>query len=151
MSERLNRLKSNTLPARITKLEKQLDQGNSFNRLGSASVRGNRLFSANPYDVEIDSIAGYSPGVYKTITVTFTPSSQVFGNLSFVHRLAYTYTQDMTNGYTLNLAIERLLPVGNTQSWRIYVQPFSSYSTAYLRVKLYFFLIGSGTFTTSVL
>jgi hypothetical protein len=151
MSGRLDRSADNALIKRITDLESNIEQLNSFQRLGSKSAIGYRIYSANAYDVQILNVPAFSVGYFQTITVTFTPSSSTFSNSSFVHRMFYTYTQDLTNGNTLTLRYERLLPVGNQQVWKIYVQSFSTFVTAYLQVKLYFFTNGSGTFSSTVL
>jgi hypothetical protein len=153
MNNRLDRSEDRALLKRISDLETKVAELNTFQRLGSHSVVTNRIFSANAFDIEVDNVPAFvgSGGAYQTILVTFTPSSSNFANMSFVHRMFYTYTQDMTNGYTLGISWERLLPIGNQQQWKLYIQSNSTYVTAWLRLKFYFFAIGAGTFTAVLL
>lgn len=137
---RVDSLPDNQLIERVSSLETQLAELNSYQRLGSHSTLSNRVFSANTFDIQPTSITS---GSYRVVLVTFIPSSKAINNLSFVHRLMYTYTSTGVPALTL----ERFLPANNEQTWKIYVRNDSGSTISSVSIKLYFFVIGSGTFT----
>jgi hypothetical protein len=144
---RTNLLPDNQLIKRIGDLERQLNELNTFQQLGSHSVLTGRLFSASAYDIEVDNITTAALTTPVVVQVTFTPSSTLFNNLSLVHRMMYTWT---SSGSPFPV-LERLLPVNNTQQWNIPIWNSSGSTVAWTRFKFYFFVVGSGTFTVNVL
>jgi hypothetical protein len=145
---RISRLPENTLIKRISDLESFVNQLNStYQQLGSHSLVTSRLYSANTYDIEVDNITTAALTTPVVVQVTFTPSSTLFNDLSLVHFFAYTYT---SSGSPFPV-LERLLPSNNLQQWNIPIWNSSGSTIAWTRLKFYFFVVGSGTFTANVL
>jgi len=145
--DRTNLLPDNSLPKRVRDLEQTLNELNTYQRLGSHSVLSGRVFSADPYDIEVDNITTAALTTPVTVRVTFTPSSTLFDNLSLVHRFMYTYTSSGTP----IVVMERRLPSGNLQTWDIQLWNSSGVTISWVRLKFYFFVVGSGTFSAVVL
>ncbi len=145
---RVDFLADNSLVQRITNLRTLINELSTYQRIGTHSVLPGRIFSGSTSDIHLINLGA---GTYKTVLVTFTPISALFSNMSLVHRILYTETYSTASGGSLFIGVERLLPSAGTQTWNLYLNNIGFGNIPTVDVKLYFFVIGAGTFTANVL
>jgi hypothetical protein len=122
----------------------------SFQALGSSSVRTHRIFSGNPYDFEF--IASGTPGtiIFHRVDVEFIPDNLRFGG-AFCHRVyARVFDADGEPQESFRVDALRQRRSDGRQVWSLHHVSFG-YPTDTLRIKLYFFATGSGTFSVTVI
>lgn len=110
--------------------------------IGSDSVVLERVASDATFDLQVGVLPTFRSRV---IEVTYTPKETHFGG-GLVYKLA---VQMMNTGGVVSVyspRIERQRAVGNNQVWRVYAN-----SDATMRLKFFFFAIGTGSFSATVL
>lgn len=121
----------------------------SFQALGSTSVLTHRIFSAAPYDVQINP--GSAPNVPKfhRVDVEYVPDDETFGG-AFCLDLKVK-ARNLSGGRVDRWAIEveRKPVVDGAQRWSVYYITYGFPEDA-VRLKFYLFALGSGTFTVNV-
>ena len=142
---RLAMLSENDLVRRIKALVRLRDELKAVGQLfGSDSVVTKRVFSANPYDVQINNVNNV--GV-RTVEITFTPDNPDDPNTSLVYKMEYVGTPSAGH-YVSDRDVQRFKPVNGVQKWRVYLQGNAPPNAAtYWRGKFYFYASGSGQFT----
>lgn len=135
---RIQELPENVLPERFAEMDRFIAQlKNAPQTIGSSSVLTNRIFSSNPFDIEVTSV-GFNNRV---VEVTYTPADMVFGG-SPVYKMEYKATSSSFMGEPI---VERLLPENGIHKWRIYLSGSNVSPVAWVRLKLYFYTTGDGT------
>lgn len=110
--------------------------------LGSSSVLKWRVFSQAAYDIQVPATGSTT----QTVLVTFTPNDQTFGG-PLVHQLKVKAWLVPSPGAQQGVFIDRQRSTGPVQQWLVYWDAFGSDP---LRMKLYFFAGGSGTFSCAL-
>lgn len=141
---RLAMLNENEIVRRVKALVRLRDELKAVGQLfGSDSVVTRRVFSANPYDVQIDNVTNS----VRVVEITFTPDNPDDQNTSLVYKMEYVGTPS-SGHYVSDHDVQRFKPVNGVQKWRIYLQGNAAPNVAtYWRGKFYFYASGSGQFT----
>lgn len=147
----LDRLPEHSLSAemRARKAESEELKG-SFQSLGSGSIVTERIFSSATYDFQFTASSTPGTVIAHQADVEFIPDDMKFGG-AFCYRLMARVLDDSNNPITyIDPQQQRLVTTDGTQKWRFH-HISSGYPGDTIRLKLYFYTTGSGTFTANVI
>lgn len=146
MSERTDLLPENELVRRIVALQKIRDEIKGAEQLfGSDSVRTNRLYSPDAYDIQVDNV-GFNNRV---VELTFTPDQP---NSSAIYGLYITAQIAPAQASSVVFYSEAFKPDSNgVKKWRFYLNGSDAFPVLWVRMKFYLYATGSGTFTATLL
>lgn len=147
----LDRLPENALARELQeRTNDPLQLKGSDQSIGSGSVRTKRIFSGATYDFEFTAASTAGTLRVHQADIRFIPDDMTFGG-SFCHRLAVRVmnTSNTTNT-DATVWMERRVTSDGTQRWSIYYVTFG-YPTDSIRLKLFFFANGAGTFSANVI
>lgn len=122
----------------------------SFQSFGSDSVIAHRIFSQSTYDFQFT--ASPTPGtvIVHRANIEFIPDDMTFGG-AFCHRVMARVLDSSNNvAEYFDPPILRRRTSDGKQKWSIYHVSFGSPADT-IRLKLFFFTTGSGTFTANVI
>lgn len=137
---RLDLLPENELVRRITALTRLRDELKSKQIFGSDSVQTARVFSANPFDIQVDDVQFNN----RVVEVTFTPADTTYTDSSLVYSLHTEGVQKVNPNAVVDVFVERQKPSGGVQKWRVYLSGSDFYPTEWVRLKFYFYATGNG-------
>lgn len=114
-------------------------------RIGSSSLLTNRVFSEQPWDVELTNVTA----ARRTVQIAYTPEQSLLADLGGVFKMEFTTS---TSGETsLVASVERLRPADGQQQWLVHLRSNGGVTLTSVRLKFYFFAQGSGSFTAQLI
>lgn len=147
----LDRLPENALTEQMKRRQAEnAESKGAFQSTGSRSVVTRRIYSGAAYDIQFTPPAVLGQLKVNQADIEFIPDDKTFGG-AFCYRLKVKAMD--TNGAPLagiQPEVERKPTVDGRQRWSVY-HPSFGYPGDTARLKLYFFTLGSGTFTASVI
>lgn len=152
MSVALNRLPDDALSAELLRRRADIEElKNSFQSLGSRSVRTFRIFSEDSFDVQFTPPPVVGTLNVNQVDVEFIPDNMIFGG-AMCFRLAVKM-MDLSGGpFTSAFGVEvvRNVRSDGRQIWSVFHVSFG-YPGDTARLKFYLSANGSGTFTANVI
>ena len=130
---------------RIKELRRILDELRTQQRTGSSSVRTERVFSDDEYDIEVPDVGFRN----RVVEMSFVPTDDTAGDRNAPYRMSWTKAQ--SDDAVIGVIMQRLEPEADRQRWLIYLNGNDSFPTAWYRLKFYVFANGGGTISAKLL
>lgn len=147
----LERLPERALSEEIKeRLRAPIELKGSAQSLGSSSVITHRIFSQEPFDVQLNPSGTAGVMRLHRVDVEFIPNDTTFGG-AFCLNLGVR-ARNLSGGVVDRwaISIERKKVVGKKQAWSVYYSSFG-YAEDAIRLKFFLFALGSGTFKATVI